>query len=638
MRAVRLHGRGGPEELRYEEAPLPSLSEDDALVRVHALSITPSELHWSATYTSRDGTPRLPSIPGHDVSGVVERVGPRATATKVGDAVYGLTDFWRDGTAAEYVAVRADDLAPKPATLNHAQAATVPLSALTAWQGLFDHAALDRGQTVLVHGASGGVGTYAVQLARWCGARVIGTARAPDAGLLKDLGCDEVIDYSATRFEDQVAGLDVVLDTVGGDTLERSWRVLRRGGTLVTTAGNVNGENVPRYGVRAISFLVEPRRSQLVEIGRLIDAGILLPIQEATFSLQGMREAYERALRSHHHGKSALRVPAGGSNEATGGRPSKPPMRIAIVGAGVVGGYFGSRLAGAGEDVVFVERGKTLRAIEERGFEVDDVGRSFVVRPAQTASDPAMLGYVDAVLLAVKGWQVEGAVSTLRPLMGPETFAVPLMDGVDATEQLASAFDRRHVVGGLAVMLGSVIAPGHVRNRLRDPLVRLGELDGGVSERVVRLQQAFSRAGVHAEIVPDIVRARWEKLVQVGPWSALGAVTRAPLGVVLCLPETRALLGRAMREVVQVARACGVTLPDDAIERALRQLGRAPPTALGNLRDIVEGRPSELETEVGAVVRRARAVKVPAPVHEMLYAALLPQEQRARARAAPRAA
>src|SRR5262249_43245174 len=160
-----------------------------------------------------------------------------------------------------------------------------------------DHAALGRGQRILVHGASGGVGTYAVQLARWRGAHVVGTARGADAGLLRDLGCEEVIDYTSTRFEDTAGPLDVVLDTVGGDAVERSWRVVRRGGTLVSVVADAFGDKEAQYGVRAVNFIVEPRRSQLVEIGNLIDTGKVLPILETTFPLEGMREAYERATK-----------------------------------------------------------------------------------------------------------------------------------------------------------------------------------------------------------------------------------------------------------------------------------------------------------------------------------------------------
>ena len=308
MKAVRLHRRGGPEQLIYEDAPKPTPGPGDALVRVHACAITPTELSWGTTYTTREGVERLPTIPGHELSGVVEAVAPDASAPKVGEAVYALTDFWRDGAAADYVVVRAGDLAPKPKNLSHTQAAAVPLSALTAWQAFFDHACLTQGQRVLVHGAAGGVGTYAVQLAHGRGAHVIGTSRAVNTSFLRDLGCDEVIDYTTVRFEDRVRDADIVLDTVGGDTLERSWRVLRKGGVLVTVADSAPAEKAARYGVRGVEFIVEPSRAQLIEIARLIETDALRVIVEATFPLPEARAAFVRGLGGHNRGKLVLQV------------------------------------------------------------------------------------------------------------------------------------------------------------------------------------------------------------------------------------------------------------------------------------------------------------------------------------------
>jgi NADPH:quinone reductase-like Zn-dependent oxidoreductase len=308
MKAIRLHARGGPEQLVYEDAPEPALKNGDALVRVHACAITPTELTWPETYTTCDGADRLPSIPGHEVSGVVQARGANTAGANVGDHVYALTDFCRDGAAAEYAAVPAADLAPKPPSLNDVQAAAVPLSALTAWQALFDHAGLLPGQEIVIHGATGGVGSFAVQLAHWRGAYVVGTASAANAELACELGADKVIDYNAVRFEDKVHGADVVLDTVGGDTLDRSWGVLCRGGVLVTIAGSAPADKAARYGVRGVDFIVEPSRTQLIEIGRLIDAGKLRPIIEATFPLDEARQAFARGARGHNRGKIVLQV------------------------------------------------------------------------------------------------------------------------------------------------------------------------------------------------------------------------------------------------------------------------------------------------------------------------------------------
>ena len=308
MKAVRLHRRGGPEQLTYEDAPKPTPGAGDVLVRVHACALTPTELSWGTTYTTRDGVERLPTIPGHELSGVVEAVSRDVSTPRVGDAVYALADFWRDGAAADYIVVRARDLAPKPKTLSHTQAAAVPLSALTAWQALFDHAGLVKGQRVLIHAAAGGVGTYAVQLAKGRGAYVIGTARAINADFLRALGADDVIDYTAVRFEDRVHDVDVVLDSVGGDTLERSWSVLCKGGVLVTIADSAPPEKAATYGVRGVEFIVEPSRAQLIEIARLIETGALRVIVEATFPLPDARAAFVRGLGGHNRGKLVLSV------------------------------------------------------------------------------------------------------------------------------------------------------------------------------------------------------------------------------------------------------------------------------------------------------------------------------------------
>jgi NADPH:quinone reductase-like Zn-dependent oxidoreductase len=308
MKAIRVHTRGGPEQLIYEDAPTPQLRADDALVRVCACAFTRTELTWDATYAARDGKNRLPSIPGHELSGVVEALGPNAVDCKLGDEVYALADFCRDGAAADYVAVRAADLAPKPECLNHVQAAAVPLAALTAWQALFDHAGLKAGQEVLIHGATGGVGCFAVQLAHWRGAFVVGTAGPQSAGLAHELGADRVIDYTRVRFEDQVHAADVVLDTVGGDTLERSWGVLRPGGVLVSIVDSIPAGTPEHHDVRGVYFIVEPSRAELLQVRRLVEARKLHPVIEATFPLERAREAFEHGASRHNHGKIVLQV------------------------------------------------------------------------------------------------------------------------------------------------------------------------------------------------------------------------------------------------------------------------------------------------------------------------------------------
>jgi NADPH:quinone reductase-like Zn-dependent oxidoreductase len=308
MKAIRIHARGGPEQLTYEDAPKPIPHGADALVRVKASAVTPTELGWSTAYTTADGVDRLPAIPGHEFSGIVDAVGPDAEGVAIGEAVYGLTDFFRDGSDAEYIVTAAADLAPKPETLNFAEAAAVPLSGLTAWQALFDHGMLGPGQRVLIHGAAGGVGTFAVQFAHWCGAFVAGTASASNAPYLRSLGADVTIDYRAVRFEDAVRDIDVVLDTIGGETLERTWPVVKRGGIIVTIAGEISPKRADDAGVRGVSFIVKPDRKELIRIGQLIDERHVRPVVTAVYPLSQARQAFERGADGHMRGKVVLTV------------------------------------------------------------------------------------------------------------------------------------------------------------------------------------------------------------------------------------------------------------------------------------------------------------------------------------------
>src|SRR5262245_26094782 len=260
MKAIRLHIRGGPEALVYEEAQQPHPQAGEVLVRVHAAAVTPTELLWVPTWKTRTGEDRpFPIILGHEFSGVIAALGAGVTDWAEGDAVYGLNDWFENGAQAEYCVAPAVPLAPKPRLLDHVQAAVVPISALTAWQALFERANLQTGQRVLIHGAAGSVGSFAVQLARWCGGHVTGTASAQNLDFVRVLGAHEVIDYRATRFEDIVHDMDVVFDTVGGETLQRSWGVLKSGGTLVTIAAQSEGAQDP--AIRDAFFIVEANRS-----------------------------------------------------------------------------------------------------------------------------------------------------------------------------------------------------------------------------------------------------------------------------------------------------------------------------------------------------------------------------------------
>ena len=315
MKAMRMHTRGGPELLAYEDAPKPALQPRDALVRVIATSITKTELTWDETYTDCDGQPRLPTIPGHEFAGIVDALAPDATGVSTGDAVYALSSFCRNGSAAEFIAIRAEDLAPKPRSLNFEQAAAVPLAGLTAWQALFDHAQIEKGERVLIHGAAGGVGTYAVQLAKWKGAEVIATASPKDLHFVGELGASEVIDYTQ-HFEEKVKDVDVVLDTVGGETQQRSWGVLRRGGILISIVSPVAAEKSASLGLRGAFFIVEPNRAQLIQLGQLIDARILRVVVGAMLPLARAREAFEQESASHTRGKIVLQVAAAESAKA----------------------------------------------------------------------------------------------------------------------------------------------------------------------------------------------------------------------------------------------------------------------------------------------------------------------------------
>jgi NADPH:quinone reductase-like Zn-dependent oxidoreductase len=308
MKAIRVHGRGGPDHLSYDDAPKPQPGPGEVLVRVGATAIIATELTWDETYQTPTGDPHPLPIPGHDLAGVVAEVGPGVTDFAVGNEVYALTAFGRDGAEAEYALALPHELAPKPQTLDMVQAAAVPLAALTAWQALFIHAHLAKGQTALIHGGAGGVGSYAVQLARWAGARVITTASARHHDFLRGLGADQVIDYTTTPFEEIVRDADVVFDTVGGETLTHSWQVVKDGGVVVSVVSPRPADDPTQTRARFIWFIVEPSGEQLRAIGDLIDTGQVQPVISKVFPLAEAREAWEVAASGHARGKVVLRV------------------------------------------------------------------------------------------------------------------------------------------------------------------------------------------------------------------------------------------------------------------------------------------------------------------------------------------
>jgi NADPH:quinone reductase-like Zn-dependent oxidoreductase len=308
MRALRLHQQAGPEGLTYEEAPDPEPGIGEVLVGVHAASFTATELRWPSTWVDHLGHDRRPIIPGHEVSGTVAALGYGATGFAVGDPVYGLTDWYRDGALADYVAVEARNLAPKPASLDHVEAAALSLAGLTAWQALFIHGRLAAGQRVLIHGAGGGVGSLAVQLARAADAEVVATGRGSARELATELGADRFVDVERERFEDAAGAVDLVVELVGGEVLERSWSTLRQGGMLVSAVEDPQGKPERPSGVGSVLFVVEAVRSQLKELARRADAGGLRPVVGEVFALADGRAAFQAKQRGGVRGKVVLQM------------------------------------------------------------------------------------------------------------------------------------------------------------------------------------------------------------------------------------------------------------------------------------------------------------------------------------------
>lgn len=307
-------------------------------------------------------------------------------------------------------------------------------------------------------------------------------------------------------------------------------------------------------------------------------------------------------------------------------------MRIAVFGVGGVGGYFGGRLAQAGEEVIFIARGKHLQAMREHGLRVDSINGDFSVQPVQASDDPAQVGPVDLILVGVKAWQITEAAESMRPMVGPDTVIIPLQNGVEAPKQLASVLGEGPVLGGLCGVMAFIAGPGHIRHAGIDPFVRFGELDNRRSERVEAILDMFSRAqGLKADIPEDIHVAMWQKFLMITATSGVGSVTRAPFGAYLSLPGTRRMLEQVLEEVHAVANARGVALPAESIGKTMALFDKLPASGTASMqRDIMSGLPSELEIQNGAVVRLGREAGVATPVNEFIYHSLLPLEMRAR--------
>src|SRR6478736_2737511 len=299
MKAIRIHNYGGPEVLKYEDAPRPKPQADEVLIRVHAAGVNPIDWKVREGHMKDFWPHKFPLILGWDLSGVVEELGTGPAAAgrfKIGDEVYSLPDPTRNGAYADYIVVREPELALKPNSLHHIRAAAVPLAALTAWQSLFDTAQLQPGQRVLIHAGSGGVGHLAVQLAKWKGAYVFATASTKNQDSLHELGVDKAIDYTQQRFEDAARNIDIVLDTIGGETQERSWSVLKKDGVLVSLVQPPSEEKAEELGVRATFVAGHPSGAQLAEIGKVIDSGKLAPIIDRILPLSEARRAHTSSV------------------------------------------------------------------------------------------------------------------------------------------------------------------------------------------------------------------------------------------------------------------------------------------------------------------------------------------------------
>ena len=308
MKVMRLIDAGPPPELAEATAPRPQPQTGELLVRIRAAGIISTEPLWSPTSQTRDGRERKGAVLTHEFSGTIAELGARATGVSSGDEIYGMNDWYSEGALAEYCITRPEWIAPKPKSLTHAEAASVPISALTAWQGLLVRARLQAGERLLIHGAAGAVGIFAVQLARRQGAYIVGTASAADLPFVTGLGAQQVMDYRAGAFEEQLRDMDVVFDCVGGETLRRSWGVLKPNGRMVTIAASSEAQTEER--VKQVFFIVEPDRRQLVEVANLIDAGELRTVVGSVIPLAQASKAYSGTLQPKPRGKVVVQVSA----------------------------------------------------------------------------------------------------------------------------------------------------------------------------------------------------------------------------------------------------------------------------------------------------------------------------------------
>lgn len=308
MKAVQIHKYGGSNELIYEDAPKPVINEQQVLVKIYASGVNPVD--WKVREGKMPGSENrtFPIILGWDMSGTIEEIGDHVQGFKLHDSVFGKPDSSKNGTYAEYIAVNPDEIALKPLSIDHVEAASLPMVGLTAWQGLFDHGQLQSGERVLINGAAGGVGTMAVQLAKWKGAHVVGTASESNKAFLKNLGADEVIDYHRDGFLNELKKFDLVFDLIGGEIQNKLLEVLKQGRTLVSSVGIVNKELIDNKELKGIQYMARSNRDQLTQISKLVDEEIIKPVVEVVFPLKDAKMAQEISKQRHTRGKIVLQI------------------------------------------------------------------------------------------------------------------------------------------------------------------------------------------------------------------------------------------------------------------------------------------------------------------------------------------
>jgi NADPH:quinone reductase-like Zn-dependent oxidoreductase len=308
MKAIAIHEYGGPEVLKYEDVPRPEPKDDQILVRVIAAGVNPVDGLIRSGIFAKYEKAAFPMIPGADIAGVVEKAGSKITKFRMGDPVYAYISLKNSGGYADYAVATEGEASPKPKSLSYVEAAAVPVVALTAWQALIDTAELGMGQTVLIHGGSGGVGSFAIQIAKERGTKVIATASTANQDLLKELGADVAIDYTKTKFEDVAKDVDVVLDSIGKDTLARSYGVVKKGGFIVTLVARVDQAELDKHRIRGASLSVKPDSNELAEIGKLIDENKIKVVVSQTFPLADAAKAQEQVATGHTRGKIVLKI------------------------------------------------------------------------------------------------------------------------------------------------------------------------------------------------------------------------------------------------------------------------------------------------------------------------------------------